>query len=147
MGSSVSRNDSKTRSPPVLWLCCLPHVASKINMLFCIKPMKRENALKEAVEGSYWPGSRAHHVFSHSVGQHLVPGHTPLQGRLGNSPGLCSGSRGKQFGEVLSLLTLSGYFSQFHENCVCVLNTPFLCLDSCTSLYLDHPFLLSFFST
>lgn len=128
MGSSVPRNDSNTWSPPVLWLCCLPHVASKIITLFCVKPMKRKNALKEAVEGSYWPGNRAHHVFSHSIGQHLVRGHTSLQGRLGNSPGLCTRSRGKQFGEVLSLLTLSGYFSQFHENYVCVLNTPFFAL-------------------
>ena len=30
LGSCVPRNDSKTRSPPTLWLCCLPHVAFKI---------------------------------------------------------------------------------------------------------------------
>ena len=74
VGSSVPRNDSNTRSSPILWLCCLPHVASNIITLFCVKPMKRKNALKEAVEGSYWPGNRAHHVFSHSIGQHWSRG-------------------------------------------------------------------------
>lgn len=79
---------------------------------------EKEKRIERGSGSSYWPGSKAHHVFSYSIGQHLVHGHTSLQGRLGNSPGLCSRSRGKQFGEV----TLPGYFSQFHENCVCVLN-------------------------